>query len=177
MLNVTKVQVFPFKENPSLGPVKGLASIEIEGAIRIRGIKIIKPANSDELVVGYPLDPFYKGEEYKNLVSFIDPYLKAEIDKQIIDRFKFVTILPDIPVVMPSGAGERALSELECCVGYKDKNAPEGAYPWHFLGKDGNTAPDSEEPPFMARETAARVAVDFKVKNPDTEIKIFYEIP
>ena len=148
MLNVTKVQVFPFKENPSLGPVKGLASIEIEGAILIRGIKIIKPANSDELVVGYPLDPFYKGEEYKNLVSFIDPYLKAEIDKQIIDRYK-----------------------------YKDKNAPKDAYPWHFLGKDGNTAPDSEEPPFMARETAAKVAVDFKVKNPDAEIKIFYEIP
>lgn len=176
MLNVTKVQVFPFKENPSLGPVKALASIEIEGAIRIRGIKIIKPANSDELVVGYPLDPFYKGEEYKNLVSFIDPYLKAEIDKQIIDRYKFVTILPDIPVVMPSGC-ERELSEMECCVGYKDKNAPEDAYPWHFLDKGGNNAPDTDEPPFMARETAAKVAVDFKVKNPDIEVKIFYEIP
>lgn len=176
MLNVTKVQVFPFKENPSLGPVKGLATVEIEGAILIRGIKIIKPAKSDELVVGYPLDPFYKGESYKNLVSFIDPYLKAEIDKQVIDRFKFVTILPDIPVVMPSGS-ERELAEMECCVGYKDKNAPKDAYPWHFLGKGGNKAPDNEEPPFMARETAAKVAVDFKVKNPDTEIKIFYEIP
>lgn len=176
MLNVTKVQVFPFKETPSLGPVKGLATVEIEGAIRIRGIKIIKPANSDELVVGYPLDPFYKGEDYKNLVSFIDPYLKAEIDKQIIDRYKFVTILPDIPVVMPSGC-ERELSEMDCCVGYKDKNAPEDAYSWHFLDKGGNNAPDTEEPPFMARETAAKVAVDFKVKNPDIEVKIFYEIP
>lgn len=176
MLNVTKVHVFPFKENPNLGPVKGLASIEIEGAILIRGIKIIKPANSDELVVGYPLDPFYKGEDYKNLVSFIDPYLKAEIDKQIIDRFKFVTILPDIPVVMPSGS-ERELSEMECCVGYKDKNAPEDAYPWHFLDKGGNNAPDTAEPPFMARETAAKVAVDFKIKNPDIEVKIFFEIP
>lgn len=177
MLNVTKIQIFPFKKNPNLGPVKGMAAVEIEGAILIRGLRIIQPANSDELVVGYPLDPFYKGEEYKNLVFVTDPFLKAEIDKQVIDRYKFVTILPDIPVVMPSGGGERALSEMECCVGYTDKNAPKDAYPWHFLGKDGNKTPDNEEPPFMARETAAQVAVDFKVKNPDTEIKIFYEIP
>lgn len=177
MLNVTKIQIFPFRESPSLGRIKGFASIEIEGAIRFHGIKIIKAANSGELVVGYPLDPFYKGEEYKNLVSIIDPYLKAEIDKQIIDKFKAVTILPDIPVVMPSGVGERELAEMECCVGYKDKNAPEGAYPWHFLDKGGNNAPDTETPPFMARETAAKVAVDFKFKNPDTEVKIFYEIP
>lgn len=88
MLNVTKIQVFPFKETPNLGPVKGMASVEIEGAILIRGLRIIQPANSDELVVGYPLDPFYKGEEYKNIVLVKDPYLKAEIDKQVIDKFK-----------------------------------------------------------------------------------------
>jgi stage V sporulation protein G len=87
MMNVTKVQVFPFKENPNLSTVNGLAIVEIEGAIVIRGIKIIKPHDSDELVVGYPIDPFYKDEEYKNLVFFTDPSLKAEVEKQIIDKY------------------------------------------------------------------------------------------
>lgn len=88
MLNVTKVHVFPFIENPHLGSIKGIASVEIEGAILIRGLRIIQPVNSDELAVGYPLDPFYKGEDYKTIVLITDPDLKAEISKQVIDKFK-----------------------------------------------------------------------------------------
>lgn len=90
-MNVTKVQVFPFKETPNISTVKGLATVEIEKAIVIRGIKIIKPHDSDELVVGYPFDPFYKGEAQKNLVFFKDTSLKAEIEKQIIDKYTELT--------------------------------------------------------------------------------------
>ena len=83
-LAVTQVQVFPFKEGPSLGHLKGLAQIVLNDQMVIRGLRVMDGVNG--LFVSYPLDPFYKGEDFKSICNPITRQLREHIENCILDK-------------------------------------------------------------------------------------------
>ena len=85
ILPVTQVQVFPFKEGPSLGHMKGLASIVLADQIQIRGLRIMEGENG--MYVGYPIDPFFKGEELRSVVNPITSDQRAAIEKAVLEKY------------------------------------------------------------------------------------------
>lgn len=84
-LAVTNVQVFPFKEGPSLGHMKGLATIVLNDQIQIRGLRVMSGENG--MFVGYPIDTFYKGEDYRTVCLPITRQLREHIESTVLKKY------------------------------------------------------------------------------------------
>ena len=89
VLAVTNVQVFPFKEGPSMGHIKGLASIVLNDQLQIRGLRIMEGENG--LYAGFPNDPFYRGEELRSVVAPITRQLREHIENCVLEKYQAVT--------------------------------------------------------------------------------------
>lgn len=85
-LAVTQVQVFPFKEGPSLGHVKGLAQIVINNQLVIRGLRIMDGEYG--LFVSYPMDPFYKGDDFRSVCNPITRQLREHIENCVLEKYQ-----------------------------------------------------------------------------------------
>ena len=85
-LSVTQVQVYPFKEGPSLGHFKGLAIVVLNDQLVVRRLRIMD--GEDGLFVGYPPDPFFKGEASRYLVSPITRTLKEHIENCVLEKYR-----------------------------------------------------------------------------------------
>lgn len=88
-IEVTAVKIFPFIEAPSLGHVRGMATVELNGAIRIRGLRIM--SGDKGMFVGYPVDPFYKGEEFRYVVDCCDNEVRQAIEKAVLEKYEELT--------------------------------------------------------------------------------------
>lgn len=84
-LAVTNVQVFPFKEGANLGHMKGLATIVLNDQIQIRGLRVMSGENG--MFVGYPIDTFYKGEDYRTVCLPITRKLREHIESTILEKY------------------------------------------------------------------------------------------
>ncbi|MBR5282942.1 MAG: SpoVG family protein [Alistipes sp.] len=89
VLAVTNVQVFPFKEGISLGHFKGMASVILNDQLTIRGLRIMEGENG--LYVGYPNDPFYKGEDLRSLYFPITRQLREHIENCVLEKYMEAT--------------------------------------------------------------------------------------
>lgn len=87
-LAVTGVQVFPFKDGPSLGRIKALASIVLNDQLIIRGIRVMEGENG--LYVGYPIDPFFKGEDFRHITQPITRQLREHIENCVLEKYQAV---------------------------------------------------------------------------------------
>jgi len=87
-IKVTNVLVFPFKETQSLMYTKGLATITLNDAIVIRGLRIMDGPNG--LFVAYPLDPFYKGVDTRSVVAPSRDDLRSYIEAVVLNKFNEV---------------------------------------------------------------------------------------
>lgn len=87
-LEVTKVEVFPFKGGMSLGKMKAMASVVLNDQLQIRGLRVYDGING--LFVGYPCDPFFKGEESRYVCGPTTSELRAVIEKAVLDKFNEV---------------------------------------------------------------------------------------
>lgn len=85
-LAVTNVQVFPFKDGPSLGHLKGLAQIVLNDQMVIRGLRIMEGENG--LYVNYPCDPFYKGDDFRSLCNPITRQLREHIENCVLEKYQ-----------------------------------------------------------------------------------------
>ena len=85
-LAVTNVQVFPFKEGANLGHMKGLATIVLNDQIQIRGLRVMDGENG--MFVGYPNDPFYKGEDYRSICLPITRQLREYIENCVLEKYQ-----------------------------------------------------------------------------------------
>lgn len=85
-LAVTNVQVFPFKEGAILGHMRGVATIVLNDQFMVRGIRIMEGENG--LFVGYPNDPFYKGEDYRSVCNPICRQLREHIENCVLEKYK-----------------------------------------------------------------------------------------
>lgn len=85
-LSVTNVQVYPFKEGPSLGHIKGMATVVLNDQMMIRGLRIMDGENG--LYVGYPNDPFYKGEDFRCICNPITRLLREHIENVVLEKYQ-----------------------------------------------------------------------------------------
>lgn len=88
-IEVTKVDVYPFNEGPSMGRIKAIANIVLNDQIQVRGIRVMDGENG--LFVGYPVDPFYKGEGFRNIVFPITAELRHQIEKSVLEKYDEAT--------------------------------------------------------------------------------------
>ena len=85
-LAVTQVRVFPFKDNVNLGHVKGMAQIVLNDQLVIRGLRVMDGENG--LFVSYPLDPFFKGDEFRSICNPISRQLREHIENCVLEKFQ-----------------------------------------------------------------------------------------
>ena len=85
-LAVTNVQVYPFREGPNMGHIKALASIVINDQLVIRGLRIMDGENG--LFVGYPVDTFYRGEDFRSMVVPLNRQLREHIENAVLEKYQ-----------------------------------------------------------------------------------------
>lgn len=85
-LAVTNVQVYPFKEGANLGKTKALASVVLNDQMQVRGLRVVDGVNG--LFVGYPNDPFYKGEDFRSICFPITRQLREHIENCVLERYQ-----------------------------------------------------------------------------------------
>ena len=83
---VTAVQVYPFRDGVTLGHIKGVAQVVLNDSLVIRGLRIMDGENG--LFVGYPVDPFYKGEEYRTVVNPTTRELREHIENVVLEKYQ-----------------------------------------------------------------------------------------
>ena len=83
---VTQVNVFPFKEAPNMGHMKGLAQVVFNDQLVLRGLRIMDGENG--LFVGYPHDPFYKGEDFRSIACPITRQLREHIEICVLEKYQ-----------------------------------------------------------------------------------------
>ena len=84
-LAVTQVQVYPFKEGPSMGKMLALASIVLNDQLQVRGLRIMEGENG--LFVGYPMDPFYKGDDFRSVCFPMTRQLREHIENCVLEKY------------------------------------------------------------------------------------------
>ena len=85
-LAVTAVQVFPFKEGVGMGHVKGLATIVFNDQLMIRGLRVMQGENG--LFVGFPVDPFFKGDEFRSICCPMTRQLREHIENCVLEKYQ-----------------------------------------------------------------------------------------
>ena len=88
-LSVTSVQVFPFREGATLGNMLGLANVVLNDQLVIRGLRVMGGENG--MFVGYPADPFYKGEDLRSTVFPMTRALREHIENCVLEKFLYET--------------------------------------------------------------------------------------
>lgn len=85
-LTVTNVSVHPFFDTDLKLFCKGIADVVINDQLLIRGLRILDGENG--LYVGYPSDPFYKGEDFRNVCSPITRQLREHIENVVLEKYQ-----------------------------------------------------------------------------------------
>ena len=85
-LAVTQVKVYPFKEGPSMGKMLGMASIVLNDQLLVRHLRIMEGENG--LFVGYPNDPFYKGEDIHSVCFPMTRQLREHIENCVLEKYQ-----------------------------------------------------------------------------------------
>lgn len=88
-IEVTKVDVYPFNEGAYIGRVKAIANIVLNDQLLLRGLRVMDGENG--LFVGYPFDPFRKGDEYSNIFFPIKSELLHHIEKSVLEKYDEAT--------------------------------------------------------------------------------------
>lgn len=87
VLAVTKVQVFPFKGGPNgFGSVRALAMVVLNDQLVIRGLRVMDGENG--LFVSYPVDPFFKGDDYRSVCHPITRQLREHIENCVLEKYQ-----------------------------------------------------------------------------------------
>ena len=89
VLKVTQVMVFPFKEDANLGHIKGLATVVLNDQFMVRGLRVMEGENG--LFVGYPIDPFFRGEGTRSVCTPVTRALREAIEKAVLAEFRKAT--------------------------------------------------------------------------------------
>ncbi len=85
-LSVTNVEVYPFQEGSSMGHMKGLAKVVLNDQLVIRGLRIMEC--EDGLFVGYPVDPFFNGVDFRYIVQPMTMALREHIENCVLEKYQ-----------------------------------------------------------------------------------------
>ena len=90
-LQVTKDQVYPFKEGAYKGHMVGLATVVLNDQLQIRSLRIMDGANG--LFVAYPHDS--QDEDFKSIVLPITRELREHIEACVLEKYQYEKSLGD----------------------------------------------------------------------------------
>ena len=88
-LAVTNVQVYPFRDGAICGNILALATVVLNDQLTIRGLRVMDCEYG--MVVGYPNDPFYKGEDLRSTVFPITRALREHIENCVLEKYQYET--------------------------------------------------------------------------------------
>jgi stage V sporulation protein G len=83
ILQVTNVSVFLFNGNE--GKLRGVVRVVLSDEIQLTGLRIYEGSNG--IFVSYPNDPYYKGEEYRQLFYPVSKALRDHIQDEILKSY------------------------------------------------------------------------------------------
>lgn len=86
-LAVTRVNVYPFKE-PFLNHIRAFAYVVLNEQFVIRGIKVMDGVHG--LFVSYPVDPFYKGDDFMSICNPITRQTREHIENCILEKYQAI---------------------------------------------------------------------------------------
>ena len=66
--------------------VTNVATIVLNDQIQIRGLRVMDGENG--MFVGYPNDPFYKGEDYRSICLPITRQLREHIENCVLEKYQ-----------------------------------------------------------------------------------------
>lgn len=87
-LEVTAVQIYPFDGSQLLGNLRALVTVVLNDQLLVRGLRVMDGENG--LYVGYPNDPFYKGEDFRTIVSPITKKLRDCIESVVLEQYSYI---------------------------------------------------------------------------------------
>ena len=85
-LAVTQVTVWPFQDGQNLGHMKGYAQVVLNEQMVLRGLRVMDGEYG--LFVSYPNDPFFKGDEYRNIYNPITRKLREHIENCVLEKYQ-----------------------------------------------------------------------------------------
>ena len=88
-LAVTNVQVYPFRDGARCGNILALANVVLNDQLAIRGLRVMDGEYG--MFVGYPNDPFYKGEDLRSTVFPITRALREHIENCVLEKYMYET--------------------------------------------------------------------------------------
>jgi stage V sporulation protein G len=89
ILAVTQVLVFPFGDGNPVGHIKGLATVVLNDQFMVRGLRIME--GECGLFVGYPIDPFFRGEGMRSVCTPVTRQLRENIEGAVLAKFREAT--------------------------------------------------------------------------------------
>ena len=92
-LAVTEVNVTKSTDLPGASHIKGVAEIVLNDQLILRGLQIIE--GSMGLYVGFPIDPFFKGEDLRCIAQPITRNLRDHIENCILEKYQEISIQED----------------------------------------------------------------------------------
>ena len=92
-MEVTEVKVNKFKSIPGANRIKGVAEIVLNEQLILRRLRIIE--GSMGLYVGFPIDPFFKGEDLRCIAQPITRKLRENIENCILEKYQEISIQED----------------------------------------------------------------------------------
>lgn len=93
-LAVTNVQVYPFRDGAICGNILALATVVLNDQLTIRGLRVMDGEYG--MFVGYPNDPFYKGEDFRSIVFPITRALREHIENCVLEKYLYETKQADV---------------------------------------------------------------------------------
>lgn len=84
-LAVTAVEVYPFKDSRGAS-FKGFANVVLNDQLLLRGLRINDSING--LWVGFPVDPFFKGEEFRTFIVPMTRQLREHIENCVLEKYQ-----------------------------------------------------------------------------------------
>lgn len=88
-LAVTDVKVTVFPNLPGAEHVKGVAEVVLNDQFIVRGLRILDCTTG--LFVSYPVDPFYKGEDFRSVCFPITRNLRENIENCILEKYQEIS--------------------------------------------------------------------------------------
>lgn len=80
---VTHVSIFLFNGNE--GKLRAVARIVMNDSLQLTGLRVYEGSNGT--FVSYPNDPYYKGEEYRQLFYPVSKELRDHIQEEIMKEY------------------------------------------------------------------------------------------
>ena len=92
-MEVTDVKVYKFKSLPGANRIKGVAEIVLNEQLILRGLRIVE--GSMGLYVGFPIDPFFKGEDLRCIAQPITRKLRENIENCVLEKYQEISSQED----------------------------------------------------------------------------------